>query len=97
MMLLDNGTLAHRVVLPHARDPGPWFVYKSGKYCLDDLVVTHNLSSSAEGGSAEGDIVEFGYICSGNQVELNENIPGGMKSSFLSQFSPAFTQPSSFL
>lgn len=69
LMLLTNGTLSHQLV--HERDNATSmrFLYPTAKYCIDDLIATHNFTAGAD--AAEQDIVlEFAYICVNNAMDV---------------------------
>ncbi len=64
LLLLANGSLAHRVV--HGEGlASRQVIYAPGKYCVDDMILTHNLTLE------QGDVFSFAYICVNNQVMMH--------------------------
>jgi hypothetical protein len=73
MLLLTNGSLAHRLV-HESGHTSVRVLYPPGKYCVDDMVVVHN-SSNAHGHDEEEveegkSVVEFAFICVNNKVGI---------------------------
>ena len=66
LMLLTNGSLAHKLV--HEGFESPTVVYPAGKYCVDDMVVLHNATGAKGEGDDGEDNLEFAYICVSNRV-----------------------------
>ncbi len=71
LMLLRNGSLAHRLVHRHDDSSSDRVLYPPGKYCVDDMIMAHD--------GANESVVEFAYICANNQVgdggEREEELP----------------------
>lgn len=62
-MLLSNGSLAHRLVHDNG-DESHRVLYSPEKYCIDDMIITHNLTHS------EDNVVDFAYICVNTEVTI---------------------------
>eukprot|EP00094_Tigriopus_californicus_P005594 TCALIF_05391-PA protein Name:"Similar to mthl5 Probable G-protein coupled receptor Mth-like 5 (Drosophila melanogaster)" AED:0.20 eAED:0.20 QI:382/1/0.66/1/1/1/3/0/369 len=68
MMLLINGSLVHQLF--HKTSLSPRYVYSPDKYCLEDMIIRHNVSGSISNGTIEDSLIEFGYICVKNEENL---------------------------
>lgn len=71
-MLLPNGSLAHKLV--HGDTESQRRLYQPGKYCIDDLVITHNASGIDVNQTEEERVVEFAIICVSNEVRKYRKI-----------------------
>ena len=76
LMLLPNGSLAHRLVHKDNNDDKnsghSWtdrILYAPDKYCVDDLVLETVSEADGEGGGNHT-VVEFAYICVNNKVRF---------------------------
>ena len=68
--LLVNGTLTHRVKHGDG-ESSEWYQYTSPKYCLDDLLVTHNFTQHLDDDANNtDDVLTFAYICVDQSVDL---------------------------
>ena len=64
LRLLTNGTMSHRLVHSEKEASDRYF-YGNDKYCMDDLIVTHNFTHHED-----ELILDFAYLCVNHQPDV---------------------------
>eukprot|EP00095_Tigriopus_kingsejongensis_P003478 maker-scaffold264_size232020-snap-gene-1.15 protein:Tk03478 transcript:maker-scaffold264_size232020-snap-gene-1.15-mRNA-1 annotation:"probable g-protein coupled receptor mth-like 5" len=87
MMLLINGSLVHQLF--HKAALSPKYTYPPDKYCLEDMIVKHNVTGRLSNDTISDSLIEFGYICVRRQEATLQSVvddfvyPCGLAASIL--------------
>jgi len=67
LRLLTNGTMSHRLVhTDHINITSQRVFYGPDKYCMDDIIVTHNYTDAKD----DELILDFAYLCINNRPDI---------------------------
>ena len=96
LMLLENGTMSHQLV-HNENMASKRVLYPPGRYCVDDLIITHNFTLGDEGSgeddfsasNAQDEVLEFAYICVDQSIDVQSVVkayvyPVGLAVSMMS-------------
>ena len=69
LMLLTNGSMSHRLVHSEKK-ASERRLYAPDKYCMDDLIITHNFTMDPSENATDELIYSFSYLCINTKADI---------------------------